>query len=109
MNSIPPLTDTTTNIKATKANYFLVPECVRYLQNYLDSGYVMDAPHLVARTATRSCTTEIISAVDSFYVKTVITTFMEPSMQFKLLSLVPEWRIMVLEYVVFVDCMGVGA
>ena len=77
MNSIPPFTDTTTDLKATKANCFLVPECVRYLQNCLDSGYVMDAPHLVARTATRSCTTDVISAVDSFYVKTVITTFVE--------------------------------
>ena len=81
MKDIPPFTETAAgSMKATRGNDFLVPQCVRYLQSYLDKGgYIMDTPHLVAYTTTRSCTTQDLGKVDFYYVKVVIKTIVQGS------------------------------
>ena len=81
MEDIPPFSQTAAgSVRATKGNNFLVPQCLRYLQSYLDKGgYIMDTPHLVAYTSTRSCTTQDLGKFDTSYVRVVVKTIVQAS------------------------------
>lgn len=70
-----------TKEKASGKNHFLIPACIKHIQDSIKEGYIFDEPMLVAKSKYKNCTIDTISHYEFLRVRVGISIVTPSTLQ----------------------------